>query len=125
MRVIFAIIFLVTFWSFASGQVRQTDDRIIEEEMRYSSEKWFNSWAVNIGYGSLFMYADITNHSFFPDHRVRFGPTIFVSKQLAPSLAMDLQYLTGEMYGEAGDHYFEGNLNEVSLTGVFFINQLG
>lgn len=125
MRVIFAIIFLVAFWSFASGQVRQTDDRIIEEEMRYSSEKWFNTWAVNIGYGSLFMYADITNHSFFPDHRVRFGPAIFVSKQLAPSLALDLQYLTGEMYGESGDHYFEGNLNEVSLTGVFFINQLG
>src|SRR5690606_10861909 len=119
------IIFLVSFWSLASGQVRQTDDRIIEEEMRYSAEKKFNTWAVSVGYGSLFMYGDITNHSFFPKHKVRFGPTVIVSKQFAPSFALDLQYITGEMYGEAGDHYFEGHLNEVSLTGVFFINQLG
>ena len=125
MRVIFTIIFLISFWSMASGQVRQTDDRIIEEEMRYSAEKWFNTWALNIGYGSIFMYADITNHSFFPDHRIRFGPTFIVSKQLAPALALDLQYITGEMYGESGEYYFKGNLNDVSLTGVFFINQLG
>lgn len=125
MRVIFTIIFLVSFWGMASGQSRQTDDRIIEEEMRYSSEKWFNTWALNVGYGSLFMYADITNHSFFPKHRIRFGPTVFVSKQLAPSLAIDLQYITGEAYGETTDYYFKGNLNDVSLTGIFFINQLG
>lgn len=125
MRVIFTIFFLVSIWTFASGQVRQTDDRIIEEEMRFSAEKRFNTWAVNVGYGSLFMYADITNHGFFPEHRVRFGPTIIVSKQLAPALALDLQYITGEMYGESGEYYFEGKLNDVSLTGVFFINQLG
>ncbi|GAO31102.1 hypothetical protein JCM15548_13438 [Geofilum rubicundum JCM 15548] len=71
------------------------------------------------------MYADITNHSFFPKHRIRFGPTVFVSKQLAPSLAIDLQYITGEAYGETTDYYFKGNLNDVSLTGIFFINQLG
>jgi outer membrane protein OmpA-like peptidoglycan-associated protein len=125
MRVIFTIIFLVSFWSLASGQVRQTDDRIIEEEMRYSAEKRFNTWAVSVGYGSLFMYGDITNHSFFPEQKISFGPTLIISKQLAPALALDLQYVTGEMYGQSGEHYFEGNLNEVSLTGVFLINQLG
>lgn len=106
------------------SQVRQTDKRIITEEMRYSAEKKFNTWALTVGYGPLIMYTDITNYSFLPDNKVNFGPTIILSKQFFPSFALDLQYLSGKMSGDHGQYYFTGDFQEGSLSAVLFLNQL-
>jgi len=125
MRLALSIIYLVFFFSGVFGQLRKTDRRVIEEDTRYSVEKEFKTWAVNLGYGPIFMYGDINNFIFLPNHRIRFAPTLFVSKQLAPGMAIDFQYVTGEMYGESSNYYFKGELNELSFSGVFFINQLG
>ncbi len=121
---IFICLLLLGVSSGLSSQTRQTDKRIISEEMRYSAEKKFNSWAVTAGYGPIVMYTDITDFSVFPDKKVYFGPSVIVSKQFFPSIALDLQYLSGKMYGEKGPYYFTGDFREGSLSAVFFINQL-
>ena len=105
------------------SQSRKTDERIIEEDMRYSAEKKFNSWALSVGYGPFWMYTDITNYSVFPK-KLHLSPSIILSKQLVPALAVDLQFLRGEMFGEKGLYYFKGDLNEFSLNATFYINQM-
>lgn len=106
------------------AQVRQTDQRIITEEMRYSFEKKFNTWSLSVGYGPLIMYGDITGYTFVPDGKIDFGTSVILSKQLYPSFAIDLQYLSGDMNGEFGGYYFTGNLREGSLSAVLYLNQL-
>ena len=105
------------------SQNRKTDEREITEEMRYSAEKKFNSWALSAGYGPFWMYTDITNYKVFPK-RLHLSPSIILSKQLVPALALDLQYLKGDMFGENGAHYFKGDLHELSLNATFYINQM-
>lgn len=119
---IFLLLLLVTsgLWS----QVRKTDERIIAEEMRYSSEKKFNTWALTAGYGPLVMFADISNKSIFTNSKIGFAPSIILSKQLAPSLAIDLQYLSGKMNGTNGTYYFKGDFHEGTVSAVVFLNQL-
>ena len=130
MRFFVTILSLLAGLSSSLGQFRQTDHRILEEDMRFSAEKSFNNWSLNLGYGSLIMYSDISNFKVISGSALRFGPTVYVSKQLAPALAIDLQYIGSEMYGKAdgyeslGDIYFKGNINDISLNGSFFINQL-
>src|SRR5690554_7804482 len=98
----FCIFFIVIFLATGlAGQNRRTDTRVITEDMRYSVEKPFTTWSLSLGYGSLMMFSDISSSSFIPDYPLRFAPTVIVSKQLAPSLAIDMQYLHGEMYGES------------------------
>jgi hypothetical protein len=106
------------------SQVRKTDERIITEEMRYSSEKKFNTWALTVGYGPLVMYSDVTDYTYFPKGQFDFAPSVILSKQLFPSLALDLQYLSGKMNGEYGPHYFKGDFHEGSLSAVLFLNQI-
>jgi hypothetical protein len=104
--------------------MRQTDKRIITEEMRYSTEKKFNTWALTVGYGPLMMFADISDKSIFTKGKIDFAPSIILSKQLAPVAALDLQYLSGKMNGENGKHYFVGDFQEGTLSAVVFLNQL-
>ena len=106
-----------------SSQNRKTDEREITEDMRYSAEKKFNSWALSAGYGPFWMYTDITNYNVFPK-KLHFSPSVILSKQFVPALAMDLQYLKGDMFGEKGDYYFKGDLHELSLNATFYINQM-
>lgn len=124
MRHITFLFLLILVPAALFAQVRTTDQRIISEEMRYSAEKKFNTWALTVGYGPLIMYADITNYSFLPKGKIDFGPSVILSKQIFPALAIDLQYLSGKMNGEFGEHYFKGDLYEGSLSAVLFLNQL-
>ncbi len=120
----FVLYFLLLLSSGLIAQVRKTDERIIEEEMRYSAEKKFNTWALTVGYGPLIMYADMTDYSIFPKEKIDFGTSVILSKQLFPSFALDLQYLMGKMNGESGEYYFKGDFHEGSLSAVLFLNQL-
>jgi len=139
MKQIYIIIFLLLPLGIFA-QMRKTDQRIIEEEWRYSAEKKFNSWALTAGFGAFWMYADVTDFKFIPNN-IKGTPSFILSKQLVPALALDLQYLYGNMYGESKvsilvdqtdpskgkesrDIYFKGDFHEFSLTGVFFINQM-
>ncbi|TCO10465.1 DUF6089 family protein [Natronoflexus pectinivorans] len=125
MRIIIATIVCLLSLGNLFGQFRQTDQRVIEEHMRYSFEKPFNTWALTMAYGPVIMYTDIIDYSFLPTDRVDFGSSIILSKQLAPVVALDLQFYTGKMYGQNEEFYFTGNVHDVSLNGVLFINQLG
>src|SRR5690554_8062934 len=90
----FCIFFIVVFQATGlAGQNRRTDTRVITEDMRYSVEKPFTTWSLSLGYGSLMMFSDISSSSLIPDYPLHFAPTVIVSKQLAPSLAIDMQYL--------------------------------
>lgn len=130
MRALAAIVLLFVAGTQLESQVRQTDTRELTEEMRFSREKQFNSWAINVGYGAVFMYSDIKDFDVIPGSSIRFAPTVWISKQLSPSFAIDLQYINGEMYGRseayqvADDLYFKGEMNDITLNGVFYINQL-
>ena len=119
-----------------SAQKRKTDERIIEEDWRYSHEKKFNTWSISAGYGMFFMVADVTDYNIFPNN-IRFTPSAILSKQLAPALAIDLKYLYGNMYGksvypldigtgvnEQIGIYFKGNLHDISLNTNFYLNQM-
>ncbi len=103
---------------------QRSDDFIIEEHMRYSREKKFNSWSVGFGYGSLIMYTDITNYTIFPNERWDFGPTLKVTKYLNPAFAFDAQFLAGNMYGSNVGYYFEGDILDFSINHVGIINQM-
>lgn len=103
---------------------QQAEKPVIEEHMRYSREKDFNSWSVNFGYGPLITHTDVTRYIIFPDERWLFGPTVYVSKQVKPAFAFDLQFLMGDMHGEKNGYYFEGDLLDYTLNHVGYINQL-
>jgi hypothetical protein len=125
MKIYTIILSILLLTTSVSAQIRFTDQREIDEDMRYSAEKRFNTWALTVGYGSIFVYADISDYSIFPNHKIDFGPSIILSKQLYPSFAMDLQYIQGNLYGQTNSHYFRGDMRDISINGVLFINQLG
>ncbi len=121
-----SLVILLIFISFnIHGQDRRTDQRVIEEYKRYSVEKSFNTWAFTLSYGPMIMYTDITDYSLMPKDKIDFGLSATLSKQVAPAFAFDLQFLTGDSYGEKHNKYFKGNINDLSLSAVFFVNQLG
>lgn len=119
-------IFVIT--SFLVNQLdlsaqKDTDQRIIEEHMRYSREKLFNTWSVSAGYGSLIMFSDLTAYSLFPD-RWKFGPSFTIAKQIYPVWAFDFQYLSGGYYTTKGEAYNEGDLQDFSINSRTYVNQL-
>lgn len=124
-RTIFCYLFFIICSGQLTAQIRLTDTRDISEKMRYSVEKRFNSWALTAGYGPVIMHTDISDYSFFPKSNWNFGPTIILSKQLVPPLAIDLQYMFSDMYGEKDKYFFEGDFRDISLNAVLYINQLG
>ncbi len=100
-----------------------TDNRVIFEHMRYSSEKRFNTWSVSLGYGPLIMYNDLADYSVFPTHW-KFGPIISVSKQWVPAMAFDFQFLSSDFRGGNTTFYSEGNLMDFSINSETYINQI-
>ncbi len=103
---------------------QRSDDFIIEEDMRYSREKKFNSWSVSVGYGPLIMYSDITNYTVFPNEKWDFSPVIKVTKYLNPAFSFDAQFLSGKMYGSNVGYFFEGDMTDFSISHVGIINQM-
>jgi len=141
MKQIHIILFLLLPLGLFS-QVRKTDQRIIEEEWRYSREKKFNTWSLSVGYGAFWMYADVSDFSFVPKFKdIKFTPSVILAKQLYPALSLDLQYIYGDMVGKSKvldmripestrtskdlrDIYYDGDFHEFSFSGAFFINQM-
>ena len=100
-----------------------TDHRQLEEHMRYSRDKKFNTWSIAIGYGPLIMRNDLTSYSVFPDKHWNFGPTLSVSKQIHPAWAVDLQFLTSDFRSGNEVYYSEGNIIDYSANAITYINQ--
>ena len=103
---------------------KKKDDFVIEEYMRYSREKKFNSWSVSAGYGPMIMYTDITSYTLFPNERWNFAPMVKVTKYLNPAFAFDFQFLGGNTYGSTSSYYFEGNILDYTINNVGVINQM-
>ncbi len=119
---IVCFLFLFGCLSNIWGQ-RKTDERIIEEHMRFSSEKAFNTWSVSIGYGPLIMYSDLADYSLLPE-KWKFGPSITLAKQIYPVWAFDLQFMMGDFFTSKGLVYNEGDLLDFSINNRTYINQL-
>jgi len=120
-RLALALLYFVPLISY--GQF-STDERLIDENMRYSKEKEFNNWAISIGLGPMISYTDLTHYVLFPDKNWKFAPNIIVSRQFGPVFAVDAQMLKGDLYGSKGDFYFRGDSYDYSFSGVMFLNQL-
>ncbi|WP_430932482.1 OmpA family protein [Saccharicrinis sp. 156] len=101
-----------------------TDGRLIQEHMRYSSEKAFNRWDIMIGYGPNILFTDFTEYALFPDDKWHFSPTVALSYQLVPALAFDFRYMQGDIKGQGIHHYFKGNFAEYTGSARFYINQM-
>lgn len=125
MRSIISIFIWLSISLEVASQIRFTDHRDIDERLRYSAEKDFRSWALSVGYGPILMFGDIVDNSNFPATNWKFGTTVTLSKQFAPPIALDLQFITGQLYGERGLFFFEGDFHDISLGLVAYINQLG
>jgi len=105
-----------------TGQ-RKSDERIIEEHMRFSGEKAFNTWSVSVGYGPIIMYSDLADYSLIPE-KWNYSPSITIAKQLFPVWAFDLQFLMGDFYTSKGLVYNEGNILDFSINSRTYVNQL-
>ncbi|MCU4173635.1 OmpA family protein [Carboxylicivirga sp. N1Y90] len=119
----YALLLGVLVVTFSVQAQYSTDNRIIEEHMRYSNDKAFNTWSVSLGYGPLIMYNDLASYTIFPTHW-KFGPNIMVSKQLFPAWAFDLQFLSGNYRAGNSTYYSEGDLLDFSINSRTYINQL-
>ncbi|MDR2928003.1 MAG: hypothetical protein LBV41_07375 [Cytophagaceae bacterium] len=114
---------LLILHPFVSMGQRTFDLQITDDEAQYSAERKYNTWALSIGGGLFGTRADEADFAYFFD-KVNFSPSIILSKQLAPALAIDLQFLQGNMYGRNQIYSFEGDLYEAAISGTFFINQM-
>jgi outer membrane protein OmpA-like peptidoglycan-associated protein len=100
-----------------------TDHRQLEEHMRYSKEKKFNSWSVAFGYGPMIMQNDLTSYAVLPDKHWKFGPTIKLSKQIHPAWALDFQVFTSDFHVGNETYYNTGNIIDYSTGIITYINQ--
>jgi flagellar motor protein MotB len=124
MRFTILIFALLLFVLPAQGQSSRNSKLELTPEMLYSVEGKYNSWSVSGAFGPLFMYTDLSDYSFFPSGKINFGPSLLITKHLFPSMALELQYLQGNMNGEKGLYAFEGDLQDFSINGIVVINQL-
>ncbi|MCT4588441.1 MAG: OmpA family protein [Carboxylicivirga sp.] len=121
----YTIITLITLLCCSSITRAQfsSDDRQLEEHMRYSREKIFNTWSLAIGYGPFIMQNDLTSYAVFPDKHWNFGPMLKLSKQIHPAWAFDLQFFTSDFRSGNEVYYSTGNINDYSFNAVTYINQ--
>ncbi len=118
------LLFILFAGAVQSVSGQRSDDFVIQEYMRYSAEKKFNSWSVSAGYGPLIMYTDITSYTLFPNEKWDFGPSVKVTKFLNPAFGFDAQFVEGDMYGSNVGYYFEGNLMDFTINHIGIINQV-
>ena len=121
LKIVLLVIFVQTV---SSVSAQRSGDFVIEEYMRYSREKKFNTWSVSAGYGPMIMYTDITSYTLFPNERWNFAPMVKVTKYLNPAFAFDFQFMGGNMYGSNVGYYFEGDLIDYTISNVGVINQM-
>ena len=120
------LLIAILLWLGAGSSVAQftTDNRLIEEHMRYSGEKKFNRWDIMVGYGPNIFFTDFTGYMLFPDHKWEFSPTVALSYQLVPAMAFDFRYMKGDMYGKGTLHYSKGDFLQFTGNARFYINQM-
>ena len=123
-HVIYISVFLLVVLTPAPVYGQRADDFVIQEYMRYSREKKFNSWSVSVGYGPMILYTDITSYTLFPNEKWNMAPMLKVTKYLNPAFAFDFQLLGGNMYGSNVGYYFEGDLIDYTVSHVGIINQM-
>ena len=102
----------------------KTDLRVIDESARYSSDKKFKTWTLTAGYGTAIPFTDLTPYTLFPSNHLDFGFNASLAKQIYPSFAIDLQFLTANMYGQKQQVYFNGELMDFTLNLQAYINQM-
>ena len=119
----FISVFILSCYSTLTYAQFATDHRQLEEHMRYSREKTFNTWSIAVGYGPLIMQNDLTSYSVFPDKHWTFGPMVKLSKQIHPAWAFDFQFLTSDFRSGNELFYSAGNINDYSLNAITYINQ--
>lgn len=123
MRVFICSIFV--FFSFAvAAQNRNQPELKLTPDMIFSFGQSYNSWSVTAGFGPVFMYADQSGYSLFPNREIDLGPSVWVTKHLVPAFAFELQYLQSDMFGQEGQYGFRGDLMDVSVNGIAIINQM-
>lgn len=123
MRILVVILLLFIFFGL-EAQKRSNDEFMLTPDMIYSFGQEYNSWSVTAGFGPVFMYADQSSYSLFPDQKIDFGPSVWVTKHLVPAFAFELQYLQSDMSGQEGNYGFRGDLMDVSINGIAIINQM-
>ncbi len=122
-----AILFVfLIFSAVVLGQNQNSDDKPFYKtpEMIYSFGQKYNSWSANIGFGPVFMYADQSGYQIFPNQKIDFGPSVWVTKHLVPAFAFETQFLQSKMHGEEGSYAFEGDFLDFSVNGIAIINQM-
>ncbi len=102
----------------------KTDLRVIDESARYSRDKKFKTWTLTAGYGPAIPFTDLTPYTLFPSNHLDFGFNASIAKQIYPSFALDLQFVTANMYGQKQQVYFDGNLMDFTLNLQAYINQM-
>jgi len=123
-HVIELCIFFLFVLTLSPAYGQREDDFVIQEYMRYSREKKFNTWSVSVGYGPMIMYTDITNYTLFPNEKWDFAPMVKITKYLNPAFAFEFQFLGGNMYGSNVGYYFKGHLMDYTISHVGVINQM-
>ncbi|MBS2210563.1 OmpA family protein [Carboxylicivirga mesophila] len=124
----FTSIYIISLclFAFCASSVHaqfSTDHRQLEEHMRYSRDKSFNTWSIAIGYGPLVMQNDLTSYAILPDRHWNFGPMVKLSKQIHPAWAVDFQVLNSDFRSGNDQFYSAGNLFDYSINAVTYINQ--
>jgi outer membrane protein OmpA-like peptidoglycan-associated protein len=119
---IIAFIFFTTF--VAESQNRRDSVFVLTPDMIFSFGQSYNSWSVGAGFGPVFMYADQSGYSMFPDREIDFGPSLQITKHLVPAFAFEMQYLQSDMFGQEGAYGFRGDLMDISINGIAIINQM-
>jgi outer membrane protein OmpA-like peptidoglycan-associated protein len=116
---------ILVFFSIAiAAQKRNQSELTLTPDMIFSYGQNYNSWSVTAGFGPVFMYADQSGYSLFPNREIDFGPSLWVTKHLVPAFAFELQYLQSDMFGKEGQYGFRGDLMDVSINGIAIINQM-
>jgi outer membrane protein OmpA-like peptidoglycan-associated protein len=119
------ILSILLFLSFALyGQKSGSKEFQKTPEMIYSYGQKYNSWSISAGFGPVFMYADQSGYSLIPNQKIDFGPSFWVTKQVLPALGVEFQYLNSQMHGQEGMYAFDGDLQDISLNGVVFLNHM-
>lgn len=120
----FVLIVWLLVWVTSSFAQFTTDKRLIEEHMRYSSEKKFNRWDIMVGYGPNIYFTDFTDYLIIPDGKWHFSPSVALSYQLLPALAFDFRYMQGDLHEKGILHYYDGDFKEFTGNVRFYINQM-
>jgi outer membrane protein OmpA-like peptidoglycan-associated protein len=124
MRVFIIALLLLLFATSTWAQSGKDQRFLLTPDMIYSFGQSYNSWSVTAGFGPVFMYVDQSDYQFFPNQKIDFGPSFWVTKHLVPAFAFELQYLQSKMHGEGGLYAFDGDLLDFSLNGIAIINQM-